>query len=895
MKTLKLLTGILMLLMSSILSFGAYPFDVQSSTYALKFISLSDLETATQGFTWNNDGTIFYFTGSDQDDVFQKTCSTPYDISTCTVFTYSLNNYAVNPTDIKFNNDGTKFYITETGTTDRILQYSCSTAYRVSTCTTGGLSLTSSLETQLQGFTWNNDGTKIFLIGMGGDTVYQYSCSTAYTINTCTYDNISKSVTAQATLPTKVYFNNDGTKFYILDYNTDSVYEYSCSTAYTVNSCTYASRFKSVTSQDSGPYALTFNALGDKMYIGGQTSDKAFQYNILVSILELNSSLVNNTYFNTSSIQINTSVLNTSTNGNVNQTYYLYYNNGTLVSSSQYATNNVNGSLNLTSLTDNVYLISFYARNNETNVTSSNYTFTIDTTAPVINNNILAQYNYYNISGFNSSCTDTNILSCNISVNSQNVLLNTSSFLFTTNGNQTYNITAVDLAGNTATATGVTLVNPLFYVYFNNNTDYISNFSINGIAYTDYFSSNIYDYGLGTHEFLFQKTGYDEKTFNVTLNASSNINQTIYVNPVFITINLLNIDNGSLAPTGNYTIILTNDLTSETTSYNILNNNTLTIENLYAQDTNITLSVVSGGNITTTNELVTTRLNVTLNVYITLQTTETRIIEALTGNLLVIPFSDIYLYTYIEGTGFVLETIRETNILGQATFNIVPLTKIYNLCNIYNGVEKCLSQVTFVNSVTDPYQIVHDVNNSASEKIFLNYLSWSYAENKTNETTEMTMTFNDAQSLVTSFCYNATRYTNGTQTFTQEYCNNNPSGQIVQTFSLNEYQKITFNYFYIYEGERNSLGTFTTYGENSSLILLNQASLFDILFLVIYFVAIGLLLGLNNFTYYNAGFMIIALLIFSVQGYFNENYIYVGIWVLLALSKLTYYFVKVEG
>ena len=44
-----------------------------------------------------------------------------------------------------------------------------------------------------------------------------------------------------------------------------------------------------------------------------------------------NISLVNNTYFNTTSIQINTSVLNTSTNGNINQTYYLYYNNGTLI------------------------------------------------------------------------------------------------------------------------------------------------------------------------------------------------------------------------------------------------------------------------------------------------------------------------------------------------------------------------------------------------------------------------------------------------------------------------------------------------------------------------------------------------------------------------------------
>jgi hypothetical protein len=63
-------------------------------------------------------------------------------------------------------------------------------------------------------------------------------------------------------------------------------------------------------------------------------------------------------------------------------------------------------------------------------------------------------------------------------MNSQNKLLN-QTFNFTTNGNQSYNITAIDLAGNTITESGVTLVNPYFYVYFNNNSEFISNFSIN--------------------------------------------------------------------------------------------------------------------------------------------------------------------------------------------------------------------------------------------------------------------------------------------------------------------------------------------------------------------------------------------------------------------------------
>lgn len=253
----------------------------------------------------------------------------------------------------------------------------------------------------------------------------------------------------------------------------------------------------------------------------------------IASLTFSNISLTNNTYFNTSSIQINTTVLNSSTNGNVNQTYYLYYNNGTFINSTQYTTNNLNGTLNLTGLLDNTYKIYFYAKNNETNVTSLNYTFTIDVTLPVINNSIPNNISNYQFNGSWFSCSDNNLVSCNISINSQNKA-NGTNFNLTLNGNLSYTITAKDSVNNTQTSTGYLYVNPnqYFRVINNQTGSYLQNYTFgNYNSSGEYIIIPLYDLGIGTHTLQFNKTGYLPTNYTFTFNTSSALNTSFNVTP----------------------------------------------------------------------------------------------------------------------------------------------------------------------------------------------------------------------------------------------------------------------------------------------------------------------------------------------------------------------------
>jgi sugar lactone lactonase YvrE len=255
--------------------------DVSTASYDNKSFSVAAQEPNPTGLFFKSDGTKFYVVGSINDTVYQYSCSTAWDVSTASYDNKSFSVNAQEPTlqALFFKSDGTKFYIVGS-TNDTVYQYSCSTAWDVSTASydTKSFSVNAQESTPL-GLFFKSDGTKFYIVGSATDTVYQYSCSTAWEMNaTSTYDSKSFSVAAQEGTPTDVQFKDDGTKFYIVGSGTDTVYQYSCSTAWDVSTGSYDSKSFSVVTQDSLPHGLFFKSDGTKFYIIGQATDTVYQY-----------------------------------------------------------------------------------------------------------------------------------------------------------------------------------------------------------------------------------------------------------------------------------------------------------------------------------------------------------------------------------------------------------------------------------------------------------------------------------------------------------------------------------------------------------------------------------------------------------------------------------------
>jgi len=221
-----------------------------------------------------------YMTGSVSASIYQYSLSTGFDLSTASYdsVSFSVSSQNSGPNAIAFNSDGTKFFLVGFGST-AIRQYSLSTAFDLSTASYDSVSFNvSSQETSPRGIDFNNTGTKMYILGTNSDSVHQYSLSTAFDLSTASYDSVSFSVSSQSGVPLKVVFNPSGTKMFMLDFTNASVFQYSLSTAFDVSTASYDNVSFAITSQDSSPLGVNFNSDGTKMYIVGTDNDSVYQY-----------------------------------------------------------------------------------------------------------------------------------------------------------------------------------------------------------------------------------------------------------------------------------------------------------------------------------------------------------------------------------------------------------------------------------------------------------------------------------------------------------------------------------------------------------------------------------------------------------------------------------------
>ena len=143
----------------------------------------------------------------------------------------------------------------------------------------------SSRENQAQGLAFNNDGTKMFVVGMSGDDVNEYALTTGFDVSTASWTNLV-SVSTQDVRPKAIAFNTDGTKMFILGESGDDVNEYTVSTGFDLSSTVTFRDINgdgtgfSVTSQEEKATGLTFNNDGTKMFVCGWKGDDINEYSL---------------------------------------------------------------------------------------------------------------------------------------------------------------------------------------------------------------------------------------------------------------------------------------------------------------------------------------------------------------------------------------------------------------------------------------------------------------------------------------------------------------------------------------------------------------------------------------------------------------------------------------
>jgi hypothetical protein len=258
--------------------------------------SISSEESSPTGLFLSPDGLNMYVNGNTGDDVNQYTLSTAFDVSTATfVRLFSTSAQDSSPQDIFFKPDGLTMFIL--GFTNKtVFQYTLSSAFDISTASYASKSFSvNSQETSPTGLWFKSDGTVMYVIGSATDSVYQYTLSTAWDVSTASYASISFSVASQESNPAQVNLSADGLKMWIIGSTGDDINEYTLGTAWNVSTAVFENSFY-VGFQDTAPNGLFIDSTAaNRVYIVGQTNDTVFQYNTATNSISAVTNVFNTT------------------------------------------------------------------------------------------------------------------------------------------------------------------------------------------------------------------------------------------------------------------------------------------------------------------------------------------------------------------------------------------------------------------------------------------------------------------------------------------------------------------------------------------------------------------------------------------------------------------------
>ena len=256
--------------------------DISTASYNQSF-SIGSQEGSPNSIFFKPDGLTMFVSGSAGDDINEYTLTTAWDISTAS---YSQNfSFATQtrfPRGIFFKPDGKQLYVLDNDG-QNVLAYFLSTSWDISTTSfiypNTDIFRVNNQEASSNGLTFKTDGHKMYIVGTSGDDINEYDLTVAWDVTTASY-NQNFSLTSELYAPVGIFFKPDGTKVYILCLGNDRVYEYNLTTAWDISTTSYSNQSFYVASQDATPTDVFFKYDGTRMYICGDQRNKIFQYDL---------------------------------------------------------------------------------------------------------------------------------------------------------------------------------------------------------------------------------------------------------------------------------------------------------------------------------------------------------------------------------------------------------------------------------------------------------------------------------------------------------------------------------------------------------------------------------------------------------------------------------------
>ena len=194
------------------------------------------------------------------------------------------------PLGVEFNPDGTKMYITGKSV-QKVRQFNLATAFDISTGGGGAAEESCDLtfdhrvgdDADMTNLSFNNDGTKFFIVDTHndqGERIDAYTLSTAYDMSTCTYDSSLELPTLESRA---IDFSNDGKSLFVFDQTGNfSIKQYSMTSAFDISNATLLKSYEgtNIKAHERFAHGFVFSANGLKMFTTGNAEKTILQFSL---------------------------------------------------------------------------------------------------------------------------------------------------------------------------------------------------------------------------------------------------------------------------------------------------------------------------------------------------------------------------------------------------------------------------------------------------------------------------------------------------------------------------------------------------------------------------------------------------------------------------------------
>ena len=257
--------------------------DINEFVIDPQMVDVNPPQAAPRGLFFKSDGTKMYIVGTTGPDyIHEFDLTTAWDVTTAS---YNNNYFEVtqddNPNGMFWRDNGEQFWVVGT-TNAAIYQYSCSTAWDVSTASYANKSFTNIGEAAVQDVFIGNNGSTLYYAGSGSDDVSQVPLTTAWDISTASSSSITSTGNLSRSAPSGLFFKSDGTKMYISSYGTNEqelVDEYDLTTAWDVTTKQHSLSLQ-VWSTIGYTRELYFKPDGTSLFVTGQQQDRVVRWDV---------------------------------------------------------------------------------------------------------------------------------------------------------------------------------------------------------------------------------------------------------------------------------------------------------------------------------------------------------------------------------------------------------------------------------------------------------------------------------------------------------------------------------------------------------------------------------------------------------------------------------------